>query len=104
MAQRVLKGSAMKNLLLALSFLGLSTALGCTAVDRATDCQQICTRYKDCIDSAYNVSACTTRCRDNAANSESSDQRVDQCENCLDDRSCSSAVWSCAAECAGIVP
>lgn len=93
----------MKTLVLA-SLLGLAAAAGCTAVDRATDCQQICNRYRDCIDGAYDVSSCTSRCRDNAANSESSDQRVDQCENCLDDRSCSSSVWSCASECVGIVP
>lgn len=103
MARRMLWGPAMKTFLL-LTLLGLSASVGCTAIDRASDCQQICDRYRDCIDSAYDTSACARRCRDNAANSESADQRVDQCENCLDDRSCTSSVWNCAGECAGIVP
>lgn len=93
----------MKLLILA-SFLALSAATGCTAIDRATDCQQICERYRDCANSGYNVSTCATRCRDNAANSSDADNRVDLCENCLDNRSCVSSVFGCGSECSGIVP
>ncbi len=93
----------MKLLVLA-SILALSAVVGCTAVDRATDCQQICERYRDCANSGYNVSTCATRCRDNAANDSAADNRVDLCENCLDDRSCVSSVFGCSSECSGIVP
>ena len=93
----------MKTLFL-FALLGLSFGVGCTAIDRATDCQQICERYRDCANSSYNVSTCQTRCRDNAANNDDYDNRVDLCENCLDDRSCVSSVFGCGTECAGIVP
>ena len=73
-------------------------------IDRVTDCQQICSRYADCFDSSYDVDGCRNDCRDSADADEDFDQHVDNCENCLDDRSCSSATFSCAAECAGIVP
>jgi len=78
---------------------------GCAnEIDRVTDCQDICARYSDCFDASYDVSSCRTRCADNARATESFDQKVDQCENCLDDRSCSSAVFACTTECATIVP
>jgi hypothetical protein len=78
---------------------------GCAnEIDRVTDCQDICARYSDCFDASYDVSSCRTRCADNARDSETFDQQVDQCENCLDDRSCSSAVFGCTTECSTIVP
>lgn len=80
-------------------------ALSCTdEIDRVTDCQDICARYADCFDSSYDVDGCRNDCRDNAESDADFDQHVDNCENCLDDRSCSSATFSCAAECSGIVP
>ena len=78
---------------------------GCTdEIDRITDCQDICSRYADCFDDSYDVEGCRNECKNEAADSENFDQRVDNCENCLDDRSCSSAAFGCATECAGIVP
>lgn len=78
---------------------------GCDGpVDRAIDCQQICERYKDCVDSSYDVSDCASRCRDKAGNSAEFDQKADNCENCLDDRSCQSSVFQCSVECSAIVP
>jgi hypothetical protein len=82
-----------------------AAAAGCDGpVDRAIDCQQICERYKDCVDSSYDVSDCADRCRDKAGSSDTFDQQADNCENCLDDRSCQSSVFQCSAECAAIVP
>ena len=79
--------------------------VGCAdEIDRVTDCQDICSRYSDCFDDSYDVDACRNRCRDSAADSENFDQRVDNCENCLDDRSCSSATFTCTTQCVGIVP
>ena len=81
------------------------TTTGCdTAVDRAYDCNQICNKYKDCVNANYDVDACTSRCRDNTANSESFEDKADECQACVDDRSCASAVFGCGAECVGIVP
>lgn len=80
-------------------------ASGCAnEIDRVTDCQDICARYADCFDASYDVGACRSRCADSARDNASFDQRVDQCENCLDDRSCTSSAFACTAECATIVP
>jgi hypothetical protein len=89
---------------LILSLSGISLGACVDDVDRITDCQQICERYSDCFDASYDVSACRTRCVDNARDSANFDQRVDECENCLDDRSCTSAVFGCGTECTTIVP
>ena len=81
-----------------------ATTPGCGAADRAYDCNQICNKYKDCVNANYDVDACTTRCRDNAANSESYEDQADECQACVDDRSCAGAVFGCGGECVGIVP
>jgi hypothetical protein len=83
---------------------GLATITGCDAVDRIYDCNQICQKYRDCADANYDVSQCTQDCRDNAADSEAFEDKADDCQACVDDRSCVGAAFSCAGECAGIVP
>ena len=77
---------------------------GCDSVDRAYDCNQICNKYKDCADANYDVGACEDKCRDNASDSEAFEDKADDCQACVDDRSCLSSVFNCATECAGIVP
>lgn len=80
-------------------------AVGCDGpLDRAIDCQKICTRYKDCANSSYDVNACADRCRSKAGSSDAFDQQADVCRNCLDDRSCVDSAFQCTAECAPIVP
>lgn len=81
------------------------TSPGCdNAVDRAYDCNEICDKYRDCVDANYDSGACAQRCRDNTANSESFEDKADECQACVDDRSCASAVFGCGTECVGIVP
>jgi len=88
-----------------LVLLGSALGSGCAdEIDRVTDCQDICSRYSDCFDDSYDVGACRTRCADNARDSENFDQRVDQCENCFDDRSCAGTLFGCAVECTTVVP
>jgi hypothetical protein len=100
----VLRVLAMKAILF-LVLLGGSSAVGCNAIDRAADCSQICSRYKDCIGGAsYDTSGCSSRCRDNAANSSDFDHKVDVCQACVNGVSCTAAVFNCAAQCSGIVP
>lgn len=76
----------------------------CDSVDRAYDCNQICNKYKTCADANYDESACASRCRDEAAASEAYEDRADDCQACIDDRSCLGSVFNCSGECAGIVP
>lgn len=82
----------------------LAVTSGCDAVDRAYDCNQICNKYKDCADPNYDAGACASRCRDRAADSEAYEDRADDCQACIDDRSCAGAAFGCALECVGIVP
>ena len=83
-----------------------ATTAGCSdnAIDRAYDCDQICDKYKACADANYDDDACGERCRENAGNSEAFEDEADACQACVDDRSCVSAAFGCAAECASIVP
>lgn len=74
---------------------------GCDEAEQAIDCNQICNRYSDCVDDDYDVSACRDRCEDML---DEDPNGADECEACIDDRSCTGAVFNCAAECAGIVP
>lgn len=78
-------------------------AVGCNEIDILTDCQQICDKYEDCFDADYDVSQCRSRCDENA-DAEAFADKVDACENCIDDKTCSGAAFNCATECGGIVP
>jgi hypothetical protein len=94
-------------LLAALTLFAALTSFGtiaCDKVDEAFDCQQVCTRYRDCYDSGYDVSGCESRCRTNAANDPSVQQAADTCDNCIGDKSCASATFNCAGSCGTIVP
>lgn len=73
-----------------------------TAIDRASDCSKICDKYKECIAGDYDTDACEDRCTDMVT--ESKTDKIDDCSDCVDDKSCTNSVFSCTSECAGIVP
>ena len=77
---------------------------GCGTADEIFDCQSVCMRYRDCFKSDYDVDACRQRCRDNSESNPSIRQDADQCDACIDDKSCASATFNCATPCASIVP
>lgn len=88
---------------------GLSavSVVGCSAAEDVkdeVDCRQVCSRYSDCFDSEFDVSACQDKCEDNADTSEARRNKLRACDDCIDDKSCTSATFNCATECAGIVP
>ena len=75
---------------------GLSAALlafGCgdddpiEELEQVVDCFEICDRYEDCVEE-IDVSACTDACEDMIEVSSDVRRRADDCEDCLDDRSC----------------
>ncbi len=76
---------------------------GCGAVDKVLDCNHVCTKYKDCFDSSYDVAACTGRCN---SNSDSADFRTkaNSCNACIEGQSCTGAAFGCATQCVGVVP
>jgi hypothetical protein len=79
-------------------------AVNCDSVETAFDCQSVCTRYRDCYDSSYNVDNCRSSCRSRAANDPSVRQAADTCEACIGDMSCLSATFNCGGSCSNIVP
>lgn len=79
-----------------------ATAPGCSDVENAYNCDQICDRYKDCFDASYDADACQTNCEAKAEDAGFAD-KAESCEACIDDRSCSGS-FACASECIGIVP
>lgn len=88
------------TVLFAASFLVIPA---CNQVDNAADCKAICDRYKTCFDASYDSSACQDRCQDQA-DAQGHATQADKCDACITDKSCSSATFTCATDCAGIVP
>ncbi len=88
-------------------FLATGLAMGCDAADEIEaeiDCQSVCDRYAECLDEGYDVSACQNDCENDVDSGELAQSDLDDCENCIEDRSCSGATFACATECIGIVP
>ena len=60
-----------------LASLGLTS---CDTLDTAFDCESVCSRYRDCYDSNYDVGACRESCRKRAANDPNVRGAADACE------------------------
>jgi hypothetical protein len=92
----------------ALSILSLSLMApllgGCGAAETAFDCEQVCSRYRDCYQADYDVSGCRDRCRSRAADDSTVMSDAAKCDDCIGDKSCLSATFNCAPECGVIVP
>ncbi len=93
----------------ALAMFALALAAGlwtpsCGEADKLFDCQSVCSRYQSCFNSGYDVASCRSKCKDSADRDMDFQRKADDCEACIDDRSCSSATFACTARCAGIVP
>jgi len=108
--RRMLLTKEIKATLLAAAFMGALVATattlanGCGTADEVFDCQSVCSRYRDCYDSGYDVDGCRSRCRTASENNPSIRQDADQCESCIGDKSCLSATFNCAGSCSSIVP
>lgn len=72
-------------------------------LDASFDCAAICERYRDCFDSDYDAQLCTQECKGKADNDEEFQNKADNCEVCIDNRSCTES-FGCVDECIGIVP
>lgn len=85
----------------------LLVGAGCSGdneVDRVIDCHSICDRYSECFDSDYDVDECRGSCESEADADAEFEDRVDSCEACIDEASCTEGTFSCADDCVGIVP
>jgi hypothetical protein len=95
----------MKTLALASLFaFGSVLFFGCSSAENAIDCSSICNRYQSCFDSGYDTGSCESRCRSDSDSDADYMAKSTDCENCITDKSCASATFTCAAQCAGIVP
>jgi hypothetical protein len=65
--------------------------------DRTLDCAELCKRYSDCV-TDIDVTDCTDHCEDKADAHPNIEQAVDQCEDCLDGRSCNEQA-ACVSSC-----
>jgi hypothetical protein len=91
--------------ILAVLTVGLA-AVSCDAADKVENkitCADVCNRYKDCFDSDYDVDECTDECEAEANSDEDKDQRLEDCDECIDDESCTSSAFECSTECAGVI-
>lgn len=97
-----------KALRLLVPSLFLLGAVACSeAKDEVTNtynCANVCQHYEDCVDSDFDVSECTDKCEDKADASENQEERLEDCDSCIDDKSCKDIAVSCAAECVDILP
>jgi hypothetical protein len=85
------------TLFLFASFMLLSAAGGCSHINEATDCDQMCKNLKTCIDGDLDVSDCSERCEDKVHDSPLADE-LDACTDCLDrDYSCGEVADECSA-------
>jgi hypothetical protein len=76
---------------------------GCSNIDNAKNCEQICDKYKSCFDSSYDTSSCYDRCRSNS-DDKNFESTVSACDSCIGDKSCAGATFACGSECSGVVP
>jgi hypothetical protein len=73
----------------------------CDKAEAALDCQGVCDRYKDCINSDFDATACASNCRDKADDDDFRND-VDECDDCLGG-SCVNDATQCATECASVI-
>jgi hypothetical protein len=85
------------------SFLASSAFNGCGRVDEIFDCQSVCSRYRDCYQADYDVSACRSSCRSRSQDDPVVRSAADDCEACIGGKSCLSATFSCPS-CSNVVP
>jgi len=82
-------------------------ASACDATDSVANritCGDVCERYRDCFDDDYDVDGCTDRCENDATADEEKEAELEECDACIDDESCTAAVFECTTECAAFVP
>lgn len=92
-----------RGLTFAFICVGALAAVGCGEAERTYDCANICDTYSDCIDDGIDKSDCVDRCEDKGQADPDFAEQADECEKCIDDKSCTEASVECATKCAGVV-
>ena len=84
-----------------LSFVG---AGGCEQTQNAFNCSDLCNRYRDCFNQAYDVTSCEDRCRNVADSSSVNHDMANSCQNCLNGSSCAATAALSCPSCGSYVP
>ncbi len=72
-------------------------------VESAISCGDVCQTYQDCIDPDFDVAECTADCEDEVFGEDDAQARLDDCDDCLDARSCTEGTFECADDCVGVI-
>jgi hypothetical protein len=93
----------MKNAILAsiIAAVSLFAVPACDEADEAFDCANVCDKYDECVGDV-DTDQCIDSCTDWADENENNADRLDDCEECVEDRSCVESAFGCVAECAFI--
>ena len=94
----------MKSRILAVLVVLVPACGAADEVESHIECDAICEKYADCYDSDYDIEECASDCR--AEFDEDADylDKIDACDSCIEDKSCSESTFECTDECVGIVP
>ncbi len=88
-------------------FASISALMGCSdpiqAIDQSVDCNDICNRYRDCYDSAYDTGAWRSHCENYVLGDGGHGDQANQCDMCLDPRSCTTVAFACSSQCMNII-
>lgn len=66
-------------------------------------CGDVCERYQECIDEDFDIVACTDGCEANASAVTAQEQRLEDCDACLNGVSCEEGVFMCTNRCVGVI-
>ncbi|WP_224249449.1 hypothetical protein [Hyalangium gracile] len=88
----------MKNLMtgVLLATLSLLGATGCSS-----HCQSYCDHYKECLNADLDTGQCADRCEE-ANDNENHREKVEECSQCVESRTCAEAFSSCVDDCFGV--
>ena len=89
------------------SLLFVALAGGCnpvTEIDESVDCRDVCNRYATCYNASYDTASCRYRCEGLVDADGGRSRAANDCDTCMDDMSCVSAVFTCGTACRGILP
>lgn len=67
-----------------------------------TDCRGICNSQRNCVDRDFNARLCAEQCNEKADKDEQLEERVEECLECIEDRTCAEIGTSCDAICEGL--
>lgn len=89
-------------------FIAIASTLGCSEaadeIESQIDCPSICKKYSDCYDKDYDVEECSSDCKAKFDEDPEYINKIDACDSCIENKSCTESTFECADECIGIVP